>query len=133
MKYMFSLFSEERGSQDVSLEDIRAGMAAWEAFGLEAREAGAFVAGDGLQDSTTATTLRVEGNGERIVSDGPFAETKEQLGGFYLLDCDNLDAALEWAHKIPVRSGAIEVRPVMDYEAVGSYETLKSSEVSRTA
>ena len=119
--------------EDLSPEQIKAGMAAWEAFGLEATEAGVFVAGDGLQDSTTATTVRIEANDEHIVSDGPFAETKEQLGGFYLLDCDNLDEALAWAHKIPLTSGAIEVRPVMDYEAVGSYETLKSSEVSRTA
>ena len=133
MKYMFSLFSEEGGMEDLSPEQLKAGMAAWEAFGLEATEAGAFVAGDGLQDSTTATTVRIEANDERIVSDGPFAETKEQLGGFYLLDCDNLDEALAWAHKIPLTSGAIEVRPVMDYEAVGSYETLKSSEVSGTA
>ena len=133
MKYMFSLFTEEGGMEDLSPEQIKAGMATWEAFGLEATEAGVFVAGDGLQDSTTATTVRIEANDERIVSDGPFAETKEQLGGFYLLDCDNLDEALAWAHKIPLTGGAIEVRPVMDYEAVGSYETLKSSEVSRTA
>jgi hypothetical protein len=133
MKYMFSLFIEEGGMEHLSPEEIKAGMAAWEAFGLETREAGVLLAGDGLQDSSTATTVRIEANNERIVSDGPFAETKEQLGGFYLLDCDNLDEALAWAHKIPLTGGAIEVRPVMDYEAVGSYETLKSSEVSRTA
>jgi hypothetical protein len=133
MKYMFSIFSEEGGVEDASPEDIKAGMAAWEAFGLEARGAGVLVAGDGLQDSSTATTVRIEPSDERIVSDGPFAETKEQLAGFYLLDCDNLDEALAWAQKIPMAGGAIEVRPVMEYEAVGSYETLRSSEVSRTA
>ena len=133
MKYMFSIFSEEGGVEDASPEDIKAGMAAWEAFGLEARGAGVLVAEDGLQDSSTATTVRIEPSDERIVSDGPFAETKEQLAGFYLLDCDNLDEALAWAQKIPMAGGAIEVRPVMEYEAVGSYETLRSSEVSRTA
>ena len=57
-----------------------------------------------------------------MVTDGPFAETKEQLGGFYLLECENLDEALEWAKKIPLPDGAIEVRPVMDYEAFGDEE-----------
>jgi hypothetical protein len=60
--------------------------------------------------------------GEPIVTDGPFAETKEQLGGFYLLDCNDLDEALEWARKIPFRGGKVEVRPVMDYEAAGGSE-----------
>jgi hypothetical protein len=133
MKYMFSLFSEERSMEDLSPEQLKAGMASWEAFGIDAQEAGVLVAGDGLQDSSTATTLRADASGERVVTDGPFAETKEQLAGFYLLDCENLDAALEWAHKIPFPHGAIEVRPVLDYEAIGSYDTLQSREASRTA
>jgi hypothetical protein len=58
--------------------------------------------------------------GDAVVTDGPFAETKEQLGGFYLLDCKDLDEALAWAKRIPMPGGSVEVRPVMDYEAVGS-------------
>lgn len=133
MKYMFSLFSEERSMDGVSPEQLKAGMASWDAFSTEAQEAGVLVAGDGLQDTSTATTVRIDGGGERLVSDGPFAETKEQLAGFYVLDCENLDAALEWAQKIPLPEGAIEVRPVLDYEAIGSYDTLQSRETSRTA
>jgi hypothetical protein len=79
-----------------------------------------FVGGEGLQPSSTATTVRIQESGEPIVSDGPFAETKEQLGGYYLLDCSDLDDALSWAKRIPMPGGTVEVRPVMDYEAVGS-------------
>ena len=64
----------------------------------------------------TATTVKVR-NGERLVTDGPFAETKEQLGGFYLLECKDLDEAIEWAAKIPgAQNGTIEVRPVMSFD-----------------
>ena len=58
--------------------------------------------------------------GERTVTDGPFTESKEQVGGFYLLECKDLDEALGWAKKIPARGGMVEVRPVMDYEARGA-------------
>jgi hypothetical protein len=64
--------------------------------------------------------VRIQQSGEPIVSDGPFAETKEQLGGYYLLDCKDLDDALAWAKRIPMPGGTVEVRPVMDYEAAGS-------------
>jgi hypothetical protein len=78
-----------------------------------------FVGGEGLQPVATATTVRVR-DGERMLTDGPYAETKEQLGGYYLLECKDLDDALNWAARIPeAKSGAIEVRPVMDYDAMG--------------
>jgi hypothetical protein len=128
MKYMFILAGEESGWQDQSPEELEAEMARWSAFGEEATQAGKFVAGEGLQESATATTLRLQENAEPIVSDGPFAETKEQLGGFYVLDCRDLDDALEWARKIPLRTGFIEVRPVMDYEAMGYEDTQKPVE-----
>ena len=72
-----------------------------------------------LAPSRSATTVRVR-NGETVVTDGPYAETKEQLGGFYLLECENLDEAIAWARKIPMPGGKVELRPVMDYEAAGS-------------
>jgi hypothetical protein len=133
MRYMFSLISEEGGWQDTSPEDMKAEMDRWEAFGREAVEAGVMVAGDALQESATATTLRIQHQAEPIVSDGPFAETKEQLGGYYVLDCRNLDEALAWARKIPLSSGAIEVRPVMDYTQFGYNDPLHSEEASRTS
>ena len=77
-----------------------------------------FDGGDGLQGSATATTVRVR-DGERLLTDGPFAETKEQLGGFYALECKDLDEALAWAARIPeAQFGAVEVRPVIDYTAL---------------
>ena len=75
--------------------------------------------------------MRLQQSGEPIVSDGPFAETKEQLGGYYLLDCKDLDEALEWARKIPMPGGTVEVRPVMDYEAAGSSAHRNEAEAAR--
>lgn len=77
------------------------------------KSSGHFVAGDALEPTSTATTIRIR-DGERVITDGPFAETKEQLGGYYLLECDSLDEAIEQASKIPsAKLGSIEVRPIM--------------------
>jgi hypothetical protein len=77
---------------------------------------GTYLGGEGLQPSSTATTVRVS-NGTVSTTDGPFAETKEQLGGYYLLNCKDLDQAIDLASKIPgARFGAIEVRPVMEFD-----------------
>ena len=76
-----------------------------------------FVDSAGLYPTEAARTLRIR-DGEQRVTDGPFAETKEQLGGYYLLECGNLEEAIEWAAKVPAAAtGSVEVRPVMDYEA----------------
>ena len=115
MKYMLIIVGEEGGWQDVSPEDMKAEMGRWFAYGQELEQAGAHIAGEGLQESHTARTVRVSPRGERLVTDGPFAESKEQVGGFYLIECSGDDEALEWAKKIPLRAGAVEVRPVMDY------------------
>ena len=123
MKYMLIIAGHEGGWEDRSPEEAKAEMSRWEAFGKELEQAGAFIAGEGLQESATATTVRLEGD-ERLVTDGPFAETKEQVGGFYLIECDNLDEALEWAKKVPARAGNIEVRPVMDYSVPGEEEAV---------
>jgi hypothetical protein len=89
------------------------------------------VAGEGLQESATATTVRFGAGGEPVTVDGPFAETKEQIGGFYLIDVPDLDSALEWARKLPLRPDwAAEVRPVMDYEAAGGSTEHLSEEVA---
>jgi hypothetical protein len=94
-------------------------MQRWFEYTEELRSAGKLVAGEGLQSSSTATTLRVE-NGERLLTDGPFADTKEQVGGFYLIDCRDLDEALDWAARLPSAEGGVtEVRPVMNYEEAG--------------
>lgn len=119
MKYMLAFFGEEGGWDDVTPEEMQEGMKLWEGFERELVDAGAHLAGEGLQPSATATTVRRAGE-ERVVTDGPFAETKEQLGGFYLIECENLDEALEWAKKVPIGDGhSTEVRPVMNYSEVG--------------
>jgi hypothetical protein len=122
MKYLLTLIGEEGNYEDRTPEEMRESMASWQRFTDETVESGAFISGEGLQPSANATTVHVpEDGGERTVTDGPFAESKEQLGGFYLLECKDLDEALEWAKKIPLQAGVVEVWPVMDYE--GLYET----------
>ena len=119
MKYLLTIYNDESGFADATPEDVQQVMAAYEAFGREVSEAGAMLGGEGLQPSSTATTVQVR-DGNTITSDGPFADTREQLGGYYLLKCDDLDEAIGWAAKIPgAQNGTIEVRPVMDYEAMG--------------
>jgi hypothetical protein len=90
----------------------------WSAYTQALIEAGIMVSGAGLQGVETATTVQVR-SGERLLTDGPFADTKEHLLGFYVIDVPDLDTALEWAAKVPnVRTGSVEVRPVMpDAEA----------------
>jgi hypothetical protein len=119
MRYMLAIIAEEGGWEDVTPEEMKAAMSRWGEFDDKLLADGVWVAGDGLQPSATATTVRI-GEGEATVTDGPFAETKEQLGGFYLLECDSLDDALEYARQIPARPGSsIEVRPVMNYGDFG--------------
>jgi hypothetical protein len=120
MKYLLTIYNDESGFADATPEDVQQVMAAYEAFGREVSEAGAMLGGEGLQPSATATTVQVR-DGNAITSDGPFADTREQLGGYYLLKCRDLDEAIGWAGKIPgAQNGTIEVRPVMDYEAMGT-------------
>jgi hypothetical protein len=119
MKYLLAYYGEDQG-EDRDPAELRAAMDAWSAFDAEVYERGVYVAGEGLQPTETATTVAIDAGDERTVIDGPFAETKEHLGGFSLLECDNLDEALAWARKVPLGPGwKIEVRPVMDFTPFG--------------
>jgi hypothetical protein len=130
MKYMLAIVGDESRFADMSEEDLRAQMARWSEYTQELVRAGAFVSGEGLQTSSTATTLRVE-DGERLLTDGPFAETKEQLGGFYVIECRDLDEAIDWAAKLPSAEGGItEIRPVMDYEGSGYEDPQRKAEAT---
>ena len=120
MKYLLALIGDESRYADLTPEQRAEGMKRWDAFTQDAIEAGVHLGGEGLQPSATATTVKIEESGDHIVTDGPFAEAREQLGGYYLLDCTDLDEAIAWAKRIPMPGGTVEVRPVMDYEAVGS-------------
>jgi hypothetical protein len=121
MKYLLSFVVEEGATADATPEEMQEAMEAWNAFDTEAAEKGALIACEPLEKTSEATTVHLR-NGERMVTDGPFAESKEQLGGFALLECASRDEAIEWAHKVPLTSGSIEVRPVMDLSKFG-YES----------
>jgi hypothetical protein len=115
-QYMLLIYDDEKVWQGFSEEDRNAIMGEYFAYTDELRQAGAFVAADALQPIGTATTVRVR-DGDQLLTDGPFAETKEQLGGYYIVDVESLDEAVQWAAKIPsARYGSIEVRPVMVYD-----------------
>jgi hypothetical protein len=112
VKYMFLIYADEAVERQPGPEAEELFKAYW-AFHEEVTSSGRFVAGDPLESVATATTVRVR-DGETLTTDGPFAETKEQLGGYYILDCADLDEALGWAAKIPsALTGSIEVRPIM--------------------
>jgi len=115
-KFFLSIYADESGWADVSPEESKQIMDAYNAFTDEATKAGVMLAGEGLQPSPTSKTVHKETG---TVSDGPFAETKEQFGGFYIVETKDIDEAVEWAKKIPSRTGGIEVREVLDYEALG--------------
>lgn len=112
MQYMLLIYGVE-GAEDVDMNTL---LEQYAAFSEAAEAAGVFLSGEGLDPVSSATSVRVR-DGEVSITDGPFAETKEALGGYYILECANLDEALQWAAKIPsARYGTVEVRPVMAYE-----------------
>src|SRR5438045_3053383 len=105
MKYLLALIADPSGATERTPEQAQEAMRGWDAYTNAAIEAGVYLGGEGLQPPETATTVKIQQSGEPIVSDGPFAETKEQLGGYYLLDCKDLDDALAWAKRIPMPGG----------------------------
>ena len=116
MQYMLLIYGDQNGWETMSEEERGQIFQAYGTYTQELQDSGSMVAGDALQPTETATTVRVR-NDETLTTDGPFAETKEQLGGYYLIECKDLDEALRWAEKCPgARYGSIEVRPVMVFE-----------------
>jgi hypothetical protein len=115
MKYIFLIYSDEANNPAPDSVEFGEIMAGYNAFNEEAQAAGILVAGEPLEPVAAASTVSVR-DGVRSVTDGPFAETKEQLGGFYILDCKDLDQALSFAAKIPsAKHGRIEVRPIWEH------------------
>ena len=115
MKYMLMIYSNEKAWQKLPKAEHGRIYQEYMAYTDEMRRTGVYLAGDALQPSSTATTVRIQG-GKSIHVDGPFAETKEQLGGYYIVECKDLDEALAWAAKVPEvvhALGSTEVRPVM--------------------
>jgi hypothetical protein len=114
MQYLLMLYVDESGWTKLSKAQQEQGAAAYTAYTQALRQAGALVGANRLQPTRVATTVR-ETNGKTQVLDGPYAESKEQLGGYYLIDVPDLDAALSWAARCPATNhGAVEVRPIWD-------------------
>jgi len=112
MKYIALIYSEPQEMPAYGTPAFEAAMAEWGALNKTYEDAGIMVAGEPLEAATTATRVEVR-DGKTATMDGPFAETKEQLGGYYVLDCKDLDEAIRYAAMIPVaRYGTIEVRPI---------------------
>lgn len=115
MKYMFLIYSDEHTEVPMTPTERDAMLAEYFAFTQATRAKGVYVDGDELRPTTTATTVRLQGS-QLVPTDGPFAETKEQLGGFYILECQDMDEAIAWAAQIPsARYGSIEVRPIVNF------------------
>jgi len=115
MKYVCLIYDEEKKMTGMTKAEGDAFMGEYFAFTEGIKKSGQYVGGEALQPVQTATTVRVR-NGKMSTTDGPFAETKEQLGGFYLITATDLNDALQIASKIPsARVGSVEVRPVVDF------------------
>jgi hypothetical protein len=112
MKYMLLLYANESVELNTPEEQQAVAPEVWFALMGEMKAAGVLLSNNGLSPVANATTVRVR-EGKTLITDGPFAETHEQLGGFFLLDCKDLDEALRWAEKIPhAKYGSVEVRPL---------------------
>ncbi|MEW5992495.1 MAG: YciI family protein [Chloroflexota bacterium] len=120
MRFALLIYDENTANPSAEppdAETVAKVMDSYNGFTQALRDAGAYVGGEALQPNPTATSVRVR-DGQSILIDGPFAETKEGLGGFYLIDCADLDAAIEWAAKCPGSwFGTVEVRPIFDWAA----------------
>jgi hypothetical protein len=116
-QYLLLFYGDESRWESISEDEREARIQEYGALIRDLSAQGKWIGGNQLQSTETATTVRVR-DGEVLTTDGPFAETKEALGGYFLIDADSLDEALEWAGRIPVaRDGMVEVRPIVMREA----------------
>src|SRR5260370_20665443 len=116
VRYLLMIYQDEVANAKWRQEELAAEYEAYNAFGPEAQKIAPMQAGEALLPTRTATTVRVR-DGKTLTTDGPFAETKEQLGGFYLFDCKDLDQAIQLAATMPAATdGSLAVRPVMEFE-----------------
>ena len=116
MRYLLLIYGDESHWAEMGEEETAADMGRWAAYSEAIGAEGILRGGDALQPTAAATTVRVR-DGETQVTDGPFAETREQLGGYYMIDCESLDQAIDAARRIPsVGLGSVEVRPIMEFD-----------------
>ncbi len=117
MKYLCLIYDEEQKLRAMSQSELEALMGEYFAFTDGIRKSGHYLGGEALQSVTTASTVRIR-SGKLSTTDGPFAETKEQLGGYYLIDARDLNDAIQVAGRIPAaRLGSVEIRPIMEFDA----------------
>ena len=121
MRYLLLIYGDEKAAAErqasMPPEELERTMKGWWEYTAWLQEAGWHRGGEALEPTSTGTTVRVR-DGETLTTDGPFAETKEQLGGFYLIECDDLDQAIEAAARIPSSPwGTIEIRPIQEFDA----------------
>jgi hypothetical protein len=112
MKFLLTIWADESTWSEMSPEEARADLDRWFAYTRELEQAGVLLGAEALEPTATGRTYRP---GAGVVTDGPFAETAEQLAGFYLLECADIDEAVRWGRKIPMSAGSVELRPVMDF------------------
>ena len=116
MRYLLLIYAQEAPEGSLSEKEREAYMGQWLGFTEEFQKSGTMRSGEPLQPTATATTVRLR-DGKRVTSDGPFAETKEQLGGYFIIEADNLDTAIEWSSRMPHLpwGGSVEIRPIMEF------------------
>jgi hypothetical protein len=122
MRYLLLIYGDEKAAESARPEDRQAVFDAYFKYSSFLTERGANLAGEALVPTEQATTVRVR-DGKTMTTDGPFAETKEQLGGFYMVEAANLDEAIEYAEKLPGSwHGSVEIRPIFEFEAPSGHE-----------
>jgi hypothetical protein len=112
MKYILSMIGDESSWSNQTPDEMQATIERVEAFNRAITDAGVWVSAEGMQELSSAKTVRFAAGSEPVVSDGPFSDAKDQVGGFWIIECASIDEALEWARKAPMDDGAIEVRPL---------------------
>jgi hypothetical protein len=112
MKYLLLMYADESIGSESSKEEFQAAAKTWAEFVQEMSASGVLISNSGLASVSNATTVRVRDD-KTLITDGPFAETHEQLGGYFLVECKDLDEAIRWAEKIPTATyGSVEIRPL---------------------
>lgn len=116
MRYLLLIYDNEKVMEGKSQEEMAARLDAWFKYTDALQKSGRMLGGEALQPTSTATAVRVKRD-RTITTDGPFAETKEQLGGYYVINAGDLDEAVEWAAKMPhvLTGGSVEIRPIMEF------------------
>ncbi len=118
MKYLLLMYADESIASKFSQDEFQAAAKTWAEFVQDLSASGVLISNSGLAPVANATTIQVR-NDKTLITDGPFAETHEQLGGYFLVDCKDLDEAIGWAEKIPAAQyGSIEIRPLWSPEVL---------------